>query len=80
MHVSLANTSPSQPVTITVALKGVAPTSVSGRVLTAPAINAHNTFAAPDTVKPGAFDGATIKGDTLEVRLPAKSVVVLTLK
>ncbi len=80
VHLSLANTSPSQPVTVTVALKGLAAASVSGRVLTAPAMNAHNTFAAPDTVQPSAFDGASLKGETLEVRLPAKAVVVLTLK
>jgi alpha-L-arabinofuranosidase len=49
-------------------------------VLTGPAMNAHNTFAAPDAVKPATFDGASIKGDGLEVKLPAKSVVILTLK
>jgi alpha-N-arabinofuranosidase len=80
VHLSLANTSPAQPVTLSVKLAGLAPKSVTGRVLTAPAINAHNTFAAPDTVRPVPFDAASIKGDTLEVRLPAKSVVILTLK
>jgi alpha-N-arabinofuranosidase len=43
-------------------------------------MNAHNTFEAPNAVQPKAFDGATLKGDTLDVRLPAKSVAVLTLK
>ena len=43
-------------------------------------MNAHNTFAAPDAVQPAAFGGAALKGDTLEVKLPAKSVVVLALK
>ena len=80
VHLSLANTSPSQAVTLTVKLAGVSPKAASGRLLTATAMNTHNTFAAPDAVKPVNFDGATIKGDSLEVRLPAKSVVVLTLK
>jgi hypothetical protein len=31
-------------------------------------------------VQPAAFAGAAVKGDTLEVNLPAKSVVVLALK
>jgi len=79
VHLSLANTSPAQAVTLSVKLAGLAPKSVTGRVLTA-AMNAHNTFAAPDSVKPVAFDGASVKGETLEVKLPAKSVVVLTLK
>lgn len=80
VHLSLANTSPAQSVTLTVKLAGVASKAVTGRVLTAPAMNAHNTFAAPDAVQPAAFDGASLKGDTLEVKLPAKSVVVLALK
>ena len=80
VHLSLANTSPAQAVTLTVKLAGLTPKSVAGRVLTATAMNAHNTFEAKDAVQPTAFSGATLKGDTLEVRLPAKSVVVLALK
>ncbi len=80
LHLSLANTSPAQAVTLTVRLAGLTAKSVTGRVLTAPAINAHNTFEAPDAVQPAAFSGAALKGDTLEVKLPAKSVVVLALK
>src|SRR5512143_2326472 len=44
VHLSLANTSPAQSVTLTVKLAGVASKAVTGRVLTAPAMNAHNTF------------------------------------
>ncbi len=80
VHLSLANTSPAQAVTLTVKLAGVSPRSVAGRVLTAPEMNTHNTFEAPNSVQPAAFSGASIKGDTLEVNLPAKSVVVLALK
>ena len=80
VHLSLANTSPAQGVTLTVTLAGLAPKAVAGRVLTAAAIDAHNTFDAPDAVRPAAFGGASVKGDTLEVRLPAKSVVVLALR
>jgi alpha-N-arabinofuranosidase len=80
IHLSLANTSPAQATTLSVKLLGLTPKSVAGRVLTAAAMSAHNTFDTPDAVKPAAFDGASLKGDTLEVRLPAKSVVVLALK
>jgi alpha-N-arabinofuranosidase len=62
-----------------VRLTGLTAKSVSGRVLTAPAMNTHNTFDAPGAVQPAPFAGATLKGDVLEVKLPAKSVVVLTL-
>jgi alpha-N-arabinofuranosidase len=80
VHLSLANTSPAQAVTLTVKLAGLTPKSVAGRVLTATAMNAHNTFEASDAVQPATFSGATLEGDRLEVKLPAKSVVVLTLK
>jgi alpha-N-arabinofuranosidase len=80
VHLSLANTSPAQTVTLSVKMAGVAPTSVAGRVLTAPSMTAHNTFSAPTAVQPVAFDGASVKGDTVAIKLPAKSVVILTLK
>ena len=80
IHLSLANTSPTQPVTLSVKLAGFTPKAVAGRVLTAPEMTAHNTFEAKDAVQPAAFGGATVKGDMLEVKLPAKAVVVLALK
>jgi alpha-N-arabinofuranosidase len=80
VHLSLANTSPSQAVALTVKLAGLTPKAVTGRILTATALDAHNTFDAPNAVQPAAFTGATLKGDMLEVKLPAKSVVVLALK
>jgi alpha-N-arabinofuranosidase len=80
IYLSLANTNPRQPATITVALAGVTPTSVTGRLLTGSAMNAHNTFAAPDAVKPATFGGVTLAAGTLEIRLPARSVVVVELK
>jgi alpha-N-arabinofuranosidase len=80
VHVSLANSSPTQAATLSVKLSGLAPKSVAGRVLTAPAMNAHNTFETPNAVQPSVFGGAVLKGGLLEVELPAKSVVVLALK
>jgi alpha-N-arabinofuranosidase len=53
---------------------------VTGRILTAAAISAHNTFDAPDTVKPIAFSGASLQGGSLTVTLPAKAIVILTLE
>ena len=61
VHLSLANASPAQAVTLSVKLAGLTPKSVTGRVLTATAMNAHNTFEAPNTVQPMAFDGASLK-------------------
>ncbi len=79
IHVSLVNTNPHAAVTVDCTLAGMTAKSVTGRILTAPAMNAHNTFAAPDTVKPQPFTGATLVAGKLSVALPAMSVVVLAL-
>jgi alpha-N-arabinofuranosidase len=80
VHLSLVNCEPNKAHTISIKLAGLAAKTVTGRILTAPAMDSRNTFEAPNTVQPRAFSGATLKGDTLEIALPAKSVVVLELK
>ena len=77
VHLSLVNTDPHQALTIACAINGYTAQAVSGRILTAPAINSHNTFQAPNVVTPQPFDGAKLDGGKLTVMLPAKSVVVL---
>jgi len=79
VHVSLVNLHPGEPITVRATLEGVTAGTVTGRVLTAAAMDAHNTFAAPATVKPVAFTGAKLAGDQLTIALPAMSVVVLEL-
>jgi alpha-N-arabinofuranosidase len=49
-------------------------------VVTAAAINAHNTFDQPAVVKPAASTGAVIESGNLKATLPPKSVLVLDLK
>jgi alpha-N-arabinofuranosidase len=80
IHISLVNTNPHDAITVASALTGVTAKSVTGRILTAPATNSHNTFNAPHTVEPVAFSGAKLDGSTLTVALPAKSIVVLELQ
>jgi len=53
---------------------------VSGRVLTAAAMNAHNTFDHPAAVQPAPFTGARLSGAKITVDLPPKSVVLLELQ
>jgi alpha-N-arabinofuranosidase len=80
VHVALVNLDPNKSATVRIKLSGVAGKSVEGRVLTAPAMASHNTFAAPDVVKPVAFKGATIRDGVLTAVLPARAVAVLDLR
>ena len=60
-------------------LRGANISEITGRILTAGAMNAHNTFDAPQTVSPVEFDGHRVVSGGWAVELPPKSVVVLRL-
>jgi len=81
IHLTLCNLHPDQEAELSVTLHGALPKTLSGRVLTADTMQAHNTFAAPDTVHPVPFTGAQVRADgQMTVTLPAKSVVCLALQ
>ncbi|MBK8479382.1 MAG: alpha-N-arabinofuranosidase [Opitutaceae bacterium] len=80
VYVALVNVLPTESATVSATLVGLTAKGATGRILTAPAMDSHNTFAAPHAVQPAAFTGATVADGKLTVTLPAKSVVVLELK
>ncbi len=78
---ALTNVSLDKAQTVTVSLDGFKAKSVSGRILTSKKADDYNDFQHPDHVQPQAFSGAKLAKDgSLSVAMPAKSVVVLTLK
>lgn len=77
---SLVNLNPRGAVQVGVGTRGFAVRRVSGEILTATTMDAHNSFESPEVVRPMAFSGARLTGRTLEVKLPAKCVVVLSLE
>jgi alpha-N-arabinofuranosidase len=79
IHVSLCNLDPERAADLTCDIRGVGVSRVTGRILTATVMNAHNTFDQPNAVEPVAFDGFTLGDSGLTVNLPAKSVVVLAM-
>ncbi|MBN2012694.1 alpha-N-arabinofuranosidase [candidate division KSB1 bacterium] len=80
IHVSVCNLDPKKSAALECDVRGFKPKKVSGRVLTAPAINSHNTFDKPEVVKPADFKDVKLNGSMLTATLPAKSVVVLELE
>jgi alpha-N-arabinofuranosidase len=80
LHLSVVNLDPNRPAEITTTLTGATVSSIAGEVLTAPAVNALNTFDRPDAVRPARFDGHRLRGSQLVLNVPAKSVVVLELR
>ena len=79
VHISLVNTNPHAAVTVNSKIAGLSAKTVSGRILTAPAMTSINTFEAPHAVEPVAFNDAKLSDGALTVTLPAKSVVVVGL-
>lgn len=80
IHITLVNTDPHRARTVETELRGVSVANVTGRVLTGSAMNAHNTFENPNTVRPVPFGGARLSGDSLSIELPPMSIVVLELR
>jgi alpha-N-arabinofuranosidase len=79
-HISLVNIDAGHSQDVALEMRGVAFSSVSGRVLASGKVQDHNTFDDPARVKPAEFRGARLDGRNLHVQLPPCSVVVLTLK
>jgi alpha-N-arabinofuranosidase len=78
-YVGLINADPNQGADVELAIDG-AGKRISGQVLTAAKMDSRNAFGAAEQVRPAAFTGARWAGGKLRVSMPAKSIVVLTLK
>jgi alpha-L-arabinofuranosidase len=78
--IGLANLDPNKTAGVSAVIAGAQARQVKGEVLTADAMDAHNTFEKPNAIHPVVFDGAKLAGNTLSLTLPAKSIVVLTLQ
>jgi alpha-L-arabinofuranosidase len=80
IYVGLINSDPNQPADVTLALGGTNAGRVAGQVLTAAKMDSHNRFGAAEEVHPVPFTGASWRSGSLDVAMPAKSIVVLSIK
>jgi alpha-N-arabinofuranosidase len=80
VHLSLCNVNPHQSADVTCEVRGMALSAASGRVLTADRMQAHNSFEAPEQIRPADFHSATIRDNRLTFTLPPMSVTVLELR
>jgi alpha-N-arabinofuranosidase len=79
IHVGIVNVDPDQPADVALDL-GKSGGSISGQVLTASAMDARNRFGAAEDVRPVPFRNSRWSDGKLRVQMPAKSLVVLTVK
>jgi alpha-N-arabinofuranosidase len=80
LHLSIVNLDPNRAAEITTRIAGATAKKVTGEVLTASTMNAMNTFANPNAIKPATFSGYQIQDSQVSLSIPPKSVVVLELR
>ena len=66
--------------TIDFKIEGYQAKNVNGRILTSKNVADYNDFQHPAIVAPADFKGATLKKGVLSVNVPAKSIIVLSIK
>jgi alpha-N-arabinofuranosidase len=80
VHVSIVNAHATEAVALDCDLAGIEASTVTGRILTADELDAHNTFDEPERVKPAPFDSVSLQDGKLVGEIPPRAVVVLSLK
>lgn len=80
VHVSMANPRLDRDVAVELDFDGLKPGSVSGQILRADRVQAHNDFDHPTDVAPAPFKGSKASGRKIKLTLPAASVVVLEIR
>lgn len=80
IHISLCNLNPNKASEVECELRGTDKASVTGTILTADKMNAHNTFEEPERVTIKDFNNAVIIEGKLKVKLPGMSIVTLEVK
>ena len=80
IHVSLCNIDPDAAVRVEAKLQGADSKRITGQILTADTITAHNTFKNPGVVEPASFQDVSVTDSGFVAEVPAKSIVVLTVE
>ncbi|ESQ75673.1 alpha-N-arabinofuranosidase [Asticcacaulis sp. AC402] len=79
VYIGIANMNPIDGLNLSIDLASLKAKGVSGQVLTAPKMDSLNRPGAKPEVVPVDYKGGKVKGSTLTLDIPAKSVVVVRL-
>jgi len=80
VHISLVNIDAHNEQEISIDLGEISVKTVTGRILRSEKLQDHNTFDNPGKVSPSVFNNASLNGNSISVKLPPFSIVVLMLK
>ena len=79
LWLAITNVDPERPAEVDASVLGLHARSLMGETLTAPKVDSVNTFDAPNTVVPKPIS-AKIQGGKLALKLPPKSVTVVSVE
>jgi alpha-L-arabinofuranosidase len=79
IHITLTNADPHNAIDMNMEIRGFKAGTITGTVLTAKELTAHNTFENSAAIQPQPFKSAKLKNTQLSVTLPAASIVSLEL-
>lgn len=80
IHISISNVNIEDFQEVKIELPGVKINNISGKILSSNKITDYNSFKNPNVIKLKEFKGVKIEGNILKIKLPAKSIVTLTLE
>jgi alpha-L-arabinofuranosidase len=80
VHISLVNIDANREQELRIDLGAISPGTVTGRILQSGKLQDYNSFDSPQKITPVPFNSTSRKGNTLLLKLPPFSVVVLELK
>ncbi|MFW9823465.1 MAG: alpha-N-arabinofuranosidase [Candidatus Thorarchaeota archaeon] len=83
IYISLCNTNPSQSIDIEIIFNNLVLENreLMAKILTSEEINAHNTFNAPETIKPIRFAAEQFKKgrNNLSFKMPSKAIITIKI-
>ncbi len=79
-HISLVNIDANKEQEVNINISEANYASVTGRILTSDKLQNYNSFENPDKIKPVIFNQAILSKNSLKLKMPPFSVIVLELK
>ncbi|MDB4582883.1 alpha-N-arabinofuranosidase [Draconibacterium sp.] len=81
IHITITNVNPGEAVQVLCDVRGIDKIAFEkGSIVTGKKINSYNDFGKKEEVTLKDFSGAKVKGNLVEVNIPAKSIVMIELK
>ncbi|MFD2201422.1 alpha-N-arabinofuranosidase [Shivajiella indica] len=80
VNISIANINPDKKIDLDVLLRGMDPKSVTAKIITAPEINSYNSFEKKEVVKTAEFKDFKLSKESLNISVPAKSIIMVRVK